>query len=83
MNKERPINGVEPNKNEDDIQRRQLSPRGVPSGRDPARQPNRDPTELFHSTAPAAEAGRGRPIVRVIKSELSPRPGRAGSGKVV
>jgi hypothetical protein len=32
MTKERPINGVEPDKSEDDIQRGQLGPRGMPSG---------------------------------------------------
>ena len=34
---ERPINGVEPEKSEDDIQREQLGPRGVPGGPDPAK----------------------------------------------
>jgi hypothetical protein len=37
MDKERPINGVEPDKTEDDIQREQLGPRGVPGGPDPAK----------------------------------------------
>jgi hypothetical protein len=37
MTKERPINGVEPDKTEDDIQREQLGPRGVPGEPDPAR----------------------------------------------
>ena len=37
MDKERPINGVEPDKTEDDIQREQLGPRGVPGKPDPAR----------------------------------------------
>jgi hypothetical protein len=37
MSKERPINGVEPDKTEDDIQREQLGPRGVPAGADPAK----------------------------------------------
>jgi hypothetical protein len=37
MTKERPINGVEPNKSEDDIQREQLGPRGVPGGPDAAK----------------------------------------------
>ena len=37
MIKKRPINGVEPEKFEDDIQREQLGPRGVPGAPDPAR----------------------------------------------
>jgi hypothetical protein len=37
MNEDRPINGVEPNESEDDIQRGQLGPRGVPGGPDPAK----------------------------------------------
>ena len=37
MDKERPINGVEPQKSEDDIQREQLGPRGVPGAPDPAK----------------------------------------------
>lgn len=37
MEKERPINGVEPDKTEDDIQREQLGPRGVPGAPDRAR----------------------------------------------
>jgi hypothetical protein len=37
MEKERPINGVEPEKSEDDIQREQLGPRGVPGAPDPAK----------------------------------------------
>jgi hypothetical protein len=37
MDKERPINGVEPEKSEDDIQREQLGPRGVPGAPDPAK----------------------------------------------
>ena len=36
MVNERPINGVEPDKTEDDIQREQLGPRGVPGAPDPA-----------------------------------------------
>jgi hypothetical protein len=32
MSKETPLNGVEPVKTEDDIQREQLGPRGVPGG---------------------------------------------------
>ena len=36
MIKERPINGVEPERSEDDIQREQLGPRGVPGAPDPA-----------------------------------------------
>jgi hypothetical protein len=35
--KERPLNGVEPEKSEDDIQREQLGPRGVPGAPDPAK----------------------------------------------
>ena len=37
MVKERPINGVEPEKSEDDIQREQLGPRGIPGAPDPAK----------------------------------------------
>jgi hypothetical protein len=37
IDKERPINGVEPQKSEDDIQRDQLGPRGVPGAPDPAK----------------------------------------------
>jgi hypothetical protein len=37
MSKERPINGVEPEKSEDDIQREQLGPRGIPGAPDPAK----------------------------------------------
>jgi hypothetical protein len=32
-----PINGREPDRSEDDIQRDQLGPRGVPGGKDPAK----------------------------------------------
>jgi hypothetical protein len=34
---EEPINGREPNFSEDDIQREQLGPRGVPGKKDPAK----------------------------------------------
>lgn len=34
---EKPINGREPQRSEDDIQREQLGPRGVPGGKDPAK----------------------------------------------
>jgi hypothetical protein len=37
MDKERPINGVKPQKSEDDIQREQLGPRGVPGAPDPTK----------------------------------------------
>jgi len=37
MEKERQVNGVEPEKSEDDIQREQLGPRGVPGAPDPAK----------------------------------------------
>jgi hypothetical protein len=37
MNRERQPNGVEPDFSEDDIQREQLRPRGVPGKPDPAR----------------------------------------------
>lgn len=37
MNKIGEPNGVEPDRSEDDIQREQLGPRGVPGGSDPAR----------------------------------------------
>ena len=37
MSKERPLNGVEPEKSEDDIQRELLGPRGVPGAPDPAK----------------------------------------------
>jgi hypothetical protein len=37
MSKERPLNGVEPEKTEDDMQREQLGPRGVPGAPDPAK----------------------------------------------
>lgn len=38
-----PTNGLEPEKSEDDIQREQLGPRGVPGAPDPARMtPQRD-----------------------------------------
>ncbi|MBV8696247.1 hypothetical protein [Bradyrhizobium sp.] len=40
---ERPIKGIEPEKSEDDIQREQLGPRGVPGAPDPAKMtPQRD-----------------------------------------
>jgi len=34
---DRPINGVEPDRSEDDIQREQLGPRGVPGRESPAK----------------------------------------------
>jgi hypothetical protein len=37
MSKERSLNGVEPEKSEDDIQRELLGPRGVPGAPDPAK----------------------------------------------
>jgi hypothetical protein len=37
MPKDLPINGREPNRSEDDIQRDQLGPRGVPDAPDPAK----------------------------------------------
>jgi hypothetical protein len=37
MNRDREPNGVEPEKSEDDIQREQLGPRGVPGAPDPAK----------------------------------------------
>jgi hypothetical protein len=48
--KERPINGVEPEKSEDDIQRELLGPRGVPGAPDPAKMtPQRaKKTPLYH-----------------------------------
>jgi hypothetical protein len=43
MNRNREPNGVEPEKSEDDIQREQLGPRGVPGAPDPAKMtPQRD-----------------------------------------
>jgi hypothetical protein len=43
MANERPINGREPDRSEDDIQREQLGPRGVPGAPDPAKMtPQRD-----------------------------------------
>ena len=43
MAKELPINGREPERSEDDIQREQLGPRGVPGAPDPAKMtPQRD-----------------------------------------
>ena len=36
MDKERPIKGVEPDMSEDDIQRDQLGPHGVPGAPDPS-----------------------------------------------
>ena len=40
---ERPINGIEPKKSEDDIQREQPGPRGVPGAPDRAKMtPQRD-----------------------------------------
>jgi hypothetical protein len=37
MTKQRPINGPEPEKSEDDIQREQYGPRGIPDAPDPAK----------------------------------------------
>jgi hypothetical protein len=37
MAKQRPMNGTEPEKSEDDIQREQFGPRGVPGAPDPAK----------------------------------------------
>jgi hypothetical protein len=37
IRRERPLNGVEPEKSEDDIQRELLGPRGVPAAPDPAK----------------------------------------------
>ncbi|WP_257170651.1 hypothetical protein [Bradyrhizobium sp. SRS-191] len=37
MTKDLPINGREPDRSEDDIQRDQLGPRGVPGSEDPAK----------------------------------------------
>ena len=37
MMPEKPINGVEPERSEDDIQREELGPRGVPGKESPAR----------------------------------------------
>lgn len=37
MNKERPLNGVEPEKSEEDQQREKLGPRGIPDAPDPAK----------------------------------------------
>jgi hypothetical protein len=43
MTKLREPNGVEPSRSEDDIQREQLGPRGVPGAPDPAKMtPQRD-----------------------------------------
>ncbi len=40
---EEPINGREPERSEDDIQREQLGPRGAPGAKDPAKMtPQRD-----------------------------------------
>jgi len=40
---EKPINGREPERSEEDIQRAQLGPRGVPGAQDPAKMtPQRD-----------------------------------------
>ena len=45
--KQRPINGIEAEKSEDDIQREQLGPRGVPGAPDPAKMtPQRGPRDL-------------------------------------
>ncbi|MGY3458153.1 hypothetical protein ACVWW5_003603 [Bradyrhizobium sp. LM3.4] len=54
MTKPREPNGIEPSRSEDDIQRDQLGPRGVPDAPDPAKMtPQRDQED--------AEAGRSRP----------------------
>ena len=37
MNRERPENGTEPAMSEDDLQREQLGPRGIPGAPDPAK----------------------------------------------
>ncbi|MFN4926942.1 hypothetical protein [Bradyrhizobium sp.] len=43
MAKDLPINGREPDRSEDDIQRDQLGPRGIPGAKDPATMtPQRD-----------------------------------------
>jgi hypothetical protein len=43
MNRERPENGTEPAMSEDDLQREQLGPRGIPGAPDPAKMtPQRD-----------------------------------------
>ena len=55
MTKYREPNGIEPDKSEDDIQREQLGPRGVPGAPDPARMtPGRekktpDPVDPGHT----------------------------------
>jgi hypothetical protein len=37
MSRELPLNGIEPAKSEDDLQREELGPRGVPGAPDPAK----------------------------------------------
>ncbi|WP_342741127.1 hypothetical protein [Bradyrhizobium sp. B117] len=46
---EKPINGVEPERSEDDIQREELGPRGVPGKASPAKMtPQREKKTLKH-----------------------------------
>jgi hypothetical protein len=56
MTKERPINGVEPDKSEDDVQRGQLGPRGVPSGPDPAKMTPQSSKETTENVDPGHTA---------------------------
>jgi hypothetical protein len=56
MSNERPINGVEPNESEDDIQRKQLGPRGVPGVPDPAKMTPQSGKETPENVKPGHTA---------------------------
>ncbi|WP_442868228.1 hypothetical protein [Bradyrhizobium sp. CCBAU 53415] len=58
----RPINGIAPDKTEDDIAREQLGPRGIPGAPDPARMVPQVEKNMPKHIDPghAARCGRGR-----------------------
>jgi hypothetical protein len=56
MVRERPLNGVEPEKSEDDIQRELLGPRGVPGAPDPAKMTPQRAKKMPHYVDPGHPA---------------------------
>jgi hypothetical protein len=74
IRRERPLNGVEPEKSEDDIQRELLGPRGVPGAPDPAKMtPQREKKRQSISTRDTPHKRRAE-IPIAILSCVTMRP---------
>lgn len=77
--RQRPINGVEPERTEDDITRELLGPRGVPGGPDPARmvpQVEKNTPKHIRWRTPSSRdepSARNRNLVDLVKGREAER----------